>query len=250
MNVWKRRPAALLLFVCGLLLLSAPAYALMVRPVVIELTSTGAASSSALEVVNDRNVPMTVEVKVQNLSLPEKGAPVLTPSSGDDFLVFPTIAKVDPGARQVFRVRYIGDPNPAQGRLYMFSTSELPVSNNPAGAAKAQVQVLYSINSVVAVRPPKAKADIKVASVQRTTNEKGQAGLEITFENDGNAHGFVGAGSMTLSDGSWKKSLDADQMGKAFGLGLVPAASKRMMFVALPDAPPNGVIDASVKPAS
>jgi hypothetical protein len=39
-------------------------------------------------------------------------------------------------------------------------------------------------------------------------------------------------------------------MGKAFGLGLVPAGSKRMMFVALPDVPLSGAIAGTVKPAS
>jgi fimbrial chaperone protein len=249
MTRWKMRAAAWLLFACGLPLLAAPAYALLVRPVVIELTSTGNGTSSALEVVNDRNIPMTVEVKVQDLALPVKGDPILTPSNGDDFLVFPTIAKIPAGGHQVFRVRYIGDPNPAHSRLFMFSTSELPISAEPT-SAKAQVQVLYSINSVVAVRPPKSNAAIKVVDVQRGSNAKGEQGLEITFENDGAAHGFVGASTMSLTDGPWKKALAASDMGKAFGLGLVPADSKRVMFLVLPDVPAAGVIQASIKPAA
>ena len=70
---WKLRAAAALLSVCGLALVGAPAYALLVRPVVVELTSTGNGASSSLEVVNDRNIAMTVEVKVQTLTVPEKG---------------------------------------------------------------------------------------------------------------------------------------------------------------------------------
>jgi fimbrial chaperone protein len=246
---WKLRAAAALLSVCGLALVGAPAYALLVRPVVVELTSTGNGASSSLEVVNDRNIAMTVEVKVQTLTVPEKGDPLLTPSNGDDFLVFPTIARIPAGGRQVFRVRYIGEPNPEHSRLFMFSTSELPVSTQP-GASKAEVQVLYSINSVVTVRPPKSAAEIKVANVQRATNDKGEQGIEITFQNDGAAHGFIGAASMSLSDGGWKKALDANSMGKAFGLGLVPAQSRRVMFLALPDAPATGAIQADVKPAA
>jgi fimbrial chaperone protein len=181
--------------------------------------------------------------------VPEKGAPVLTPSNGDDFLVFPTIAKIPAGGRQVFRVRYIGEPNPGHSRLFMFSTSELPVSSE-RGPEKAQVQVLYSINSVVTVRPPKSAAQIKVADIRRAMNDKGEQGIEITFQNDGAAHGFIGAASMSLSDGAWKKALDANSMGKAFGLGLIPAESKRVMFLVLPDVPATGTIQADVKPAA
>jgi P pilus assembly chaperone PapD len=243
------RAAAALLSVCGLAFVGAPAYALLVRPVVVELTSTGNSASSSLEVVNDRNIPMTVELKVQTLNVPEKGAPVLVPSNGDDFLVFPTIAKIPPGGRQVFRVRYIGEPTPEHSRLFMFSTSELPISSTP-GTKKAEVQVLYSINSVVTVRPPKSVAEIKVADVRRGTNDKGERGVEITFQNDGTAHGFIGAASMSLSDGAWKKALDSNSMGKAFGLGLIPAQSKRVMFLVLPDVPATGAIQADVKPAA
>ena len=230
-------------------LFTGPAYALLVRPVVIELTSVGSGTSSQLEVVNDRNVPMTVEVKVQNLSIPEKGAPVLTSSNGDDFLIFPTIAKIPAGGRQIFRVRYIGDATPAQSRLYEFSTTELPVSLTP-GENKAKVQVLYSINSVVAVRPPKSTPEIKIAGVARGINAKGQQGLEIMFENDGAAHGYVGGDSMVLSDGAWKKALDANAMSKAFGLGLIPPQSKRTMFLVLPEAPTSGAILGDLKHAS
>jgi len=249
MTGWKLRAAAVLLLVLGVGFVTGPAYALLVRPVVIELVSSGTGSASSLEVVNDRNIPMTVEVKVQDLTVPEKGPTVLKPSAGDNFLVFPTIAKIPPGGRQIFRIRYIGEPGLAQSRLFMFSTSELPISLDPT-TSKAQVQVLYSINSVVAVRPPKSTAAIKVASVQRGTNEKGEQGLEITFENDGAAHGFIGASSMSLSDGSWKKTLGADSMSKAFGLGLIPAQSKRVMFLVLPEVPTAGAIQADVKPAA
>ncbi|RIX27031.1 fimbria/pilus periplasmic chaperone [Sphingomonas edaphi] len=231
------------------LMVAAPAIALLVRPVVIELDATGGGSSSSLEVVNDRNVAMTVEVKVSDLSLPEKGAPVLTASDGKDFLIFPTIAKVQPGGRQVFRVRYIGDPRLAKSKLFMFSTSELPLENDKT-EKQAQLQVLYSINSVVAVRPSKATADIRVVDAKRATNDKGEAGLELTFTNDGAAHGFIGMANMSLQAGAWSKNLDRNEMGKAFGLGLIPAQSRRIMFVALADLPASGSIDATVKPGA
>jgi P pilus assembly chaperone PapD len=232
-----------------LLLYAAPSLALLVRPVVVELDASGGGSSSSLEVVNDRNVAMTVEIKVQDLALPEKGPPALTASDGKDFLIFPTIAKIPPGGRQVFRVRYIGDPALQHSRLYMFSTSELPLPIDEA-ETRAQLQVLYSINSVVAVRPLKAAANIKVVGAKRVTTPAGVTGIEFTFANNGQAHGFIGMANMAMNSGSWSKSLDRNEMGKAFGLGLIPAQARRVMFLAVPDLPSSGDITANVKPGA
>lgn len=249
MTGFRKLALAGLAAMCVLSLAAEPLLALLVRPVVLELASTGAGAASSLEVINDRNVPMTVEVVVQDLNLPEKGNLVLTPNTGSDFLIFPTIAKIQPGARQVFRVRYVGTPNPEKSRLFMFSTSELPLSIDSA-EKRAQMQVLYSINSVVAVRPPKATSAIKVGDIRPATNAKGEKGVDVTFLNEGNAHGFIGAASMSLSGGGWKKALDADAMSKAFGLGLIPAQSRRTLFLAVPDLPATGAFAGEVKPAA
>jgi P pilus assembly chaperone PapD len=228
------------------LLFAVPALALMVRPVVVELSSSGGGANGSLEVVNDRNRPVTVEVKVQKLTLPQRGDPVLTPDSGADFLIFPPIASIKPGARQVLRVRYIGPPDIPATRLYMFATSELPVAPDPT-EKRAQVQVLYSINSVVAVTPPEAKPDIKIAAVERAKNAKGEPGLYVMFENDGAAHGFVGNGTLELTSGAWHKEFGQKQVGEAFGLGLVPAQAKRDMFIPIADVPATGSISGDIK---
>ena len=91
------------------LLPATPSFALLVQPIVIDMSTNGARSNAALTVVNDRRTPETVEITVGKLTLPERGAPQITEDKGDDFLVFPPRATIAPGKTQVFRIRWIGE---------------------------------------------------------------------------------------------------------------------------------------------
>jgi P pilus assembly chaperone PapD len=241
---WRR--AGMVLLIITTLALPIPAIALLVRPVLLDLTSSGSNSSGSLEVINDRNRPVAVEVTVKRLTVPERGDPVLTPDNGDDFQIFPPIASIPPGGRQVFRVRWIGDPSPAESRLFMFSTSELPVSET--GDATT-VQVLYAINSVVAVRAPDARPDISIQSIQRATHSDGKTGVEITFANSGPAHGYVSNSVLALdvSGEHWSHTYQPSELNNAFGLGLVPANARRVMFLPIDDLPATGEVTGELR---
>lgn len=221
-------------------LLALPAYAILVRPIVIDMQSMGSRASSAIEVTNDRNRPMAVEIKVQTFTLPEQGPLEMQPNDGKDFLIFPTIANIPPGGKQVFRVRYVGNPAIPQSKLFMFSSSELPVSDDGQNA-KGEVQMLYAINSIVTVTPPKAKYEISVIGTEPFTNNEGVKGLLLTFENRGAALGYVGNSSIALSGNGWSKLVEPDQSAKAFGLGLIPPRAKRKLFLPMSDAPSGPV---------
>jgi P pilus assembly chaperone PapD len=223
-----------------------PALALLVRPVLLDLTSNGSNASGSLEVINDRNRQVAVEVTVKKLALPERGDPVLTPDDGANFQIFPPIASIAPGARQVFRIRWIGDPAPAESQLYMFSTAELPVADRPGATT---VQVLYAINSVVAVRAPNAKPNIAIESITRVTHPDGKSGIEITFSNTGPAHGFVTKSALQVNDdtANWSHTFQPSDLNNAFGLGLVPANGKRVMFLPIADLPTTGDVNAEMR---
>lgn len=228
----------------GMLLASVPALSLLVRPILIDMKASGSGSNSSFEVVNDRNRPIAVEIAVQNLIVPERGAISLTPNDGANFQIFPPIASIPAGKKQVFRVKWIGAPDLAKSELYMFSTSELPVKREADDVTS--VQVLYAINSVVAVAPTNVKPEISIADVERVTSKDGKVGVEITFANSSKSHGYVSSSEINLSipGSDWTAKLDEGSIGKSFGLGLIPPNAKRVMFVALDGVPPAGEIAA------
>lgn len=224
-----------------------PALALLVQPILIKMTTSGTGVTSAIEVINDRNRPITVEVGVNRLIIPERGAVSREADNGDEFQIFPPQAVVPAGGRQVFRVRWVGEPVLDKGKLYMFSTAELPVQMEEG---RTGVSLYYAVESVVAVSPTGAQPEISVESVQRAVNAQGVPGLEVTFLNDGAAIGFVNEATMRMeiAGGGWGLDLSSGDMTNAFGLGIVPAAARRTMFFARDGVPSEGEITAQYQP--
>lgn len=243
-RIWRNTAFCLLLLTLAAVP-AAPLLALLVRPIVLDLTSSGSRANGAIEVVNDRNRPIAVEVKVNRMQLGERGAPVLKPNDGADFQIFPPIANIPAGGRQVIRIRWIGEPALAESQLYMFSTSELPVAEQPQQGA--ELQVLFAINSVVVVRPPQARPDLSIINVQRATDAEGQRGVDISFQNNGAGHAYAGTSQLTLrSNAGWSHVYRQQELG-ALGLGLVPPNSRRIMFLPVADLPAEGDLSGNIE---
>lgn len=223
-----------------------PALALLVKPIVIEMTTAGAGANATVEVVNDRNTPVTVELTVEKLNVPERGAVETEADAGDDFLIFPPQAIIAPGGRQNFRVRWVGDPQIAKTQLFMFTTSELPVE---IAEGTTGVQLYYAVQSVVAVSPPGAKAEVSISQVERSQNGE-EKGVLVSFANQGAKHAFISGAQIELRSGAWRKILTDQDLSAAFGLGLVPAAGSRTMFMPVADVPADGVITWTYTPTA
>jgi fimbrial chaperone protein len=225
-------------FVCLVLtMLATPSSALLVQPVYLDMRYTGTRSNAGLRVVNDRARQVSVEVTVNRVDIPERGPVVFTPIEGDDFLIFPAVGNIPPNGTQVFRVRWIGEPM-AESRLFALTTSELPVEIDTE--SRAAVQLLYAIQTIVAIGPQNARPDLSAAGVERAANDQGVPGVRILFMNEGNLHGQVKDASVVLSTGSWRHVISPTEFGNAVGLGMVKPNGKRWMFVAVPDVPAEG----------
>jgi fimbrial chaperone protein len=246
MNWRKYFRAARFMLLLMILAAPIPVMSLLVRPIQIDLKSSGSGTNSSFEVVNDRNRPIAVEVTVQSLEIPELGEVKLSPNDGANFQIFPPIASIPAGKKQVFRVKWIGAPDIPQSQLYMFLTAELPVKRE-AAEIENSVQILYAINSVVAVAPANRKPAISITKVDRAKSADGKEGVQITFTNDSPAHGYIGSAEIGLSvaGGGWQTTVNNAKSGKAFGMGLIPANAKRVMFVPVDALPPSGEISAA-----
>ena len=232
-----------------------PAFALLVQPVVIRMDSSGAHASAAITVINDRNTPDTVEISLAKLSLPQKGAPVLTPDKGDDFLIFPPIATVAPGKTQVFRIRWVGEPVLAQALTYMFTTSEVPVDQ----AKGSGVQLVYAIQSLVTVTSSNLKADVEAVAATRAVHAfpgndgkpaRTEAGLNVTFANTGEDVALLSDYVIKLEIAGahpWSTTIASSDVSKYVGLGLLAPDSKRELFMSVPDVPASGDVKITLK---
>lgn len=221
----------------ALTVLATPSSALLVQPVYLDMRYTGTRSNAGLRVVNDRARTVSVEVTVNQVDIPERGAVTFTPIEGEDFLIFPAVGNIPPNGTQVFRVRWIGDPLP-ESQLFSLTTSELPVEIETQ--SRAAVQLLYAIQTIVAIGPQNGRPDLSAVGIERASNDQGVPGVRILFKNDGNLHGQVKDANVTLTAGDWRHTITPTEFGNAVGLGMVKPNGQRWMFVAVPDVPAEG----------
>lgn len=259
-SAWQRRALLLCGGIAAVLLAAAPASALLVQPLVLRMETSGPGASAAISVVNDRNRANTIELKLSRVTLGETGAPQLTPDNGDDFLIFPPIATVQPGRTQVFRIRWIGADRLDRARPYMITTQEVPVDQAGSG-----VQVVYAIQSLVSLRSPGMESAVEAVSLTRASREPAAApaatatapssdkspmpatapaaaqpeqGVELVVANTGTDNLFLSDYALRLSGpGGWKAELSQGAVERAVGLGFVPAGGRRRLFLPVAQVP-------------
>lgn len=212
-----------------------PAKAMSVTPVVVEMSSTGAKSRATLQVVNDSAKQLPVEIQISRVELDANGQQKLSPA-GDEFLVFPPQVMVAPGATQVFRIQWVGEPVIPASRSYIFSINQVPVKMAPG---KSGVQIVFNFGTVVNVAPPQGQRDIKLVGSGVGRDAKGQLRPALTVTNPGNVHALLSDATVKLSSGSWSKTLTPAELRQTLGVGLVQPGKQRRFL--LPVDLPRGV---------
>jgi P pilus assembly chaperone PapD len=211
------------------------ASAMSVTPIQIEMTSTGGAGKAQVTVNNDSTEPLPVEVEIQKLALDEKGDRKLS-KAGSDFLLFPPQALVAPGASQVFRLQWVGEPAIARSESYLMSVNQVPVKL-PAG--KSAVQIVMSFGVVINVAPPQGSPSLAVISTGVEADKKsGKRYPTITVENPTNIHALLPQSTIALSGDGWSQTLTPTDLTEKIGVGLVQPGMKRR-FVLPIELPPE-----------
>ncbi len=232
----------------GAALIPSTANALVVQPIQIDMRASGARATALLRAMNDHPQALPVEVTYERLTLPETGAPVKSPATGDEFLIFPPQATIPVGATQAFRTQWVGGADIAESQLFMFSVRQLPVPR--PGTQEPGIELLYSIQALVAVAPARGNADLSIVSARRVVNGD-VVGAEITVQNATPVHGYVAHNRLALRQqgGGWAQNIEAAAVNSAVGMGLVPGNGRRR-FVIPANVPANATeLAATLTPA-
>ena len=204
----------------------APAHAMNVQPLSLEMVSIGANSRSTIQVVNDGATPMPVEVVFKKLDIGEDGKTTESPAN-DEFLVFPPQAVVPAGATQSFRIQWVGAPDIKKSQTYMLSVNQLPVKMKPG---ESGVQMVFDFGVIVSVAPAGAQSTLKLVSAEAETQGKRQ-GAAITVENPGVMYSYFSDAKLTLESGSWRKVISPGELRQLVGYGVVLPGKKRRILV-------------------
>ncbi|WP_374405193.1 molecular chaperone [Pelagerythrobacter sp.] len=232
------------------LLVSAAAYAMIVQPVVIDLTTSGRTMSQTVTVENTFDQPLPVEMRVEALELTEDG---VTPTGQDpgELVVFPPQSLIEPGQRQSFRVQYVGDPALERSKHYFVTAAQLPVQTTDV---QSNVQLLYNFQILVSVSPVGVTPELSIVSAEIGANAEGAPVPVVTVSNTSAAHGYLSRGRIRVAqygaDGRevFSDEITGPEMQQTLGYGLIGGKQTRRLTLplALPQA--EGRIEARFTP--
>jgi len=234
------------LFLC----LSSLASAMSVNPVVVDLKSSGSQARSQINVINTLTYELPVEITISKISLSETGEIETVAVSGDNFLIFPPQALIQPGATQVFRVQWIGEPDLSESETYAFSVAQLPVELTEGVNG---IQLLYNFQVVTNVAPVKGKPDLELLETDISVDDEGVAHPVLTVKNNGSAHGYLSATRLRLEmrDGTnkkiWSETYEPTELAQSMGLGLVQPSKTRKITLPIDLPQSDGSLKVSFK---
>ena len=258
LKMLRRSAYALLALFAALTALTAPALAMRVSPMVVEMETRGTNATARIEVQNINPGNLAFETRVFRMEIDAEGTITETPAD-EDFLMFPPQGILPAGGRQVVRLQWLGAAEPDTSQAYYVSVEQLPVQLEPgaADAIGAQVQVLYNMRALVVVAPPGAKPDVKATVVEPTffrppplpgaVEEPPMVeGLAITLTNEGRRHAMMANFTWQLvgtdTEGNFLRvDISPDELNRAIGTGYVPAQGSRIFRVAVPGFGPGPI---------
>jgi fimbrial chaperone protein len=222
------RTSALMAFavIAGAFLPCSALHAMSVTPLHAELVSSGTKSRTTIKVTNTSTRPLPVETVVRRVVLDENGSLNDGGDGADDFLIIPAQAMIAPGASQVLRVQWVGEPLLDQSRTYRMSITQLPVGTSRENSQA--IQVVFSFGVIINVAPPKGAPALEMAEAQLVDDASGKRRASLIIRNPSRVHALFSEATVHLSAGTWRHSIQPAQLRESVGLGLVqPGLSRR-----------------------
>jgi len=219
----------LALVIITVAMLSAPAKAYQVEPMIKTIEPAGNGSMMQISVTNTASSALALEFTGLKVSTDELGN-VSREDEYEDLMIFPMQASIPPGRSQVVQVRYVGDSEIAKGKVYAVKIEQLPVAigAKAEGDTTSQVKIGLSFLSHILVQPANAKPELVFDQI--ADQDSGELGF--TIENIGNGTALLKEMAWTVYDQdnqSKEVSIESIDTG-AFG-AQIPGAPKRMITI-------------------
>jgi fimbrial chaperone protein len=246
-----KRPIQILLTVLFLALLRInPALAFQFQPISQVFSPSGTHSTRTYQVINNQEERIAVEISVVERQMSLDGEETYQPAE-DDFLIYPAQMILGPGATQVVRVSWLGDPAPDQELAFRLIAEQLPINlvdaSHPAPMqAVGQVKVLLRYMGSLFVRPAGVQAALSLGSVTPSTTAQGAPAVALTFVNQGNASARLHGLRLTLTAQGQSVTLSPEQLEGIEGTTILPGHSRRYSLprpANLPQGPLTATFD-------
>ena len=147
-------------------LLCAQTFGITLFPTVIEL-NTDHRATSQLVVTNNSTQALPLEANVRRLNFLSDGTFQTSDLSSEEMFVFPPAAMLAPGARQVFRIQWLGNRSLETSQSYFVRFSTVNIGQNNARIDKPiglttgiNLQVHY--NALLHIHSSSLESDVKL----------------------------------------------------------------------------------------
>lgn len=205
-------------------------------PTQIEMSSVGKTSQGRIVVVNNSQQPLPVEAVIKRVTLNDAGVAQALDAGADEFLVMPAQALIPPGASQVFRIQWLGEPLLKASQSYLLYVNQIPVKFSKS---ESRLQVVFSMAAMINVAPPEGKSQLRIVDTGVATDAAGNRRPKLVIENTSNIHALLPRSTIRLSGGTWTETLTPGALSQSIGIGLVQPGRRRTFI--LPGNVPAGV---------
>ena len=183
------------------LMLACGVWAFTLKPMSATLDPKGYGASKTFRLENESSNQVAFQVTIVSREMNLDGEETLKPAT-NLFTLFPPQGVIGPGQSQSVRLVWRGPSRPAEEQCFRIVAEELPVNFNPAEPGRAQIRILLRYRGTIYIRPKKARAELKVESLTRTSTNL----WRLAIANIGNAHCNLSNPSLTLADAAGHKT--------------------------------------------
>lgn len=243
-------------FYCRIVLLAASFFALAsplrsydLKPIVIQLSPTGAGASQNVLITNTHNVPIAIEVRTYKRSQRPDGTEDRV-AEDEDLIISPPQMVVAPKASQTFQVRWVGDPKPEKELAFRLVTKQLPIKfkDDTQGDVSIKVDMSYSYEAALYVVPPQSTPLARLTAARHVTDDLGKSWLEVRLASEGSRRAILKNPVLELSalNTGVKISLQGDSVTGIANLNLL-AGSERIIRLPWPNELPKGEVEGKLR---
>lgn len=205
-------------------LAASPAHALTVTPITLEMTPTGQRARAVITITNSSNEPTAVEPVFDKITLSERGTATREPTQGENFLILPLQALLQPGATQTFRLQWVGPPDIPQSESYFVTFNQLPIQSL---SKQTGLSILTAFSVAVNVAPLSARPTIQLISTDLDTS----GNPAITVQNPTAAHALLKDASIIIHADGLDFEVPTTALQQSYGHGLLQPWSKRRFIL-------------------
>lgn len=211
------------------LMLALTSRAFTLKPMSATLDPKGYGAAKTFRLENESSNQVAFQVTIVSREMDVDGKETLKPVT-NLFTIFPPQGVIAPGQNQSVRLVWEGPSKLAEEQCFRIVAEELPVNFTPPEQDRAQIRILLRYEGTVYIRPKRAKAELKVEGLTKTSTNLWQ----LVVANTGNAHHNLTNPSLTLTGPDGRKTeVSTNFLAAINGENILPHHTRNFL-IALP----------------